>query len=398
MKIVIVSDPHIGDYSYGKTDSETGLNTRLLDFLGNLDQSVDFAIKNEAEIYIIVGDIYRVKHPNSKIRKQFVPRIKKLLKNNIRVILLTGNHDMTTSSDGAHALSEMEELCELIEELEVYSRPQIISLDNTELYLLPFVNRSIEKLLTEEEFIEFQKNKIQEFNELTKKSKADHKLFFGHFGTDQSVIGASFDLDMSANENENMIKLSLFDEGQWTKVYLGHIHKQQEFNDVSRHVGSLGRVDFAEEKEQKGFYFFENGLDKFIEVKDREFKTFRLNLTEDDCKKKLASFADKIKKLDLTEVIVRVKVDVLQTYLPLLKFDDIESYLRENSWHSLGFDLNIINAEENKPEKEITTSDSPDDALKKHIEMHPERFQGIEDKAFKTGVEILKLVMQENVK
>ena len=37
MGIVIVSDTHIGDYPYGKTDTETGLNKRLLDFLNNLE-------------------------------------------------------------------------------------------------------------------------------------------------------------------------------------------------------------------------------------------------------------------------------------------------------------------------------------------------------------------------
>lgn len=396
MKIAIISDPHIGDYSYGKTDIETGLNTRLLDFLHNLDQTVNYAIENEIDIYIIVGDIYRVKHPSSKIRKQFVPRIKKLLENNIRVILLTGNHDMTTSADGAHALSEMQELCSLIDEFEVHSRLKIIKADDdTELYLLPFINRGIEKLLTEEEFLKFQKEKIQEFNDLTKKSNAKYKLFFGHFGTDQSVLGASFDLDMSSNENENIIPLALFDEGDWTKVYLGHIHKQQEFNTVSRHVGSLGRVDFAEEKEQKGFYVFENGNDKFIQVKDREFKTFKIKLTDENCREVFLKFFDKVKSLDLKNTIVRVKADVLQTYLPLLKFDEIETYLRENTWHSLGIDVNLMTVEEEKTEQEITTSDTPDSALKKHIEIHSERFKGIEDKSLKLGIEILKTA-QEN--
>lgn len=393
MKLVIVSDPHIGDYAYGKTDTQTGLNSRLLDFLKNLDQSVDFAIEKEADAYLIAGDIYRVKHPNSKIRKQFVPRIKRLIQNKIRVILITGNHDMTTSADGAHSLSEMEELCDLIDELEVYSKTNIVNIDDTQLYLLPFVNRSVENLLTEEAFIAFQKNKIEKFNELTKKSTAKHKLFFGHFGTDKSVVGSSFDLDMSSNENENIIPLSIFDEGSWTKVYLGHIHKQQEFNQISRHVGSLGRVDFAEEKESKGFYFYEDGKDEFIEVDDRQFKTFKLNLTEDDCKKKLEKFFNKIKEQDLRNTIVRIKSDVRQTYLKTLGIEEIESYLRENTWHSLGFVLNVI-SEESKPDQEISTSDTPDDALKKHISMHPERFSGIEDKAFKVGVELLTSVKE----
>jgi len=415
MKIVIISDPHIGDYSYGRTDSATGLNTRLLDFLKNLDQSVDFAIERRADAFVIVGDIYRQKHPSSKIRKQFVPRIKRLIKKKIRVILMTGNHDMTTSADGAHALSEMQELCELVAGLEVYSSPVVLKLNddlvdvekddggklhsvlkptcNTELYILPFVNRGAEKLLTVQDFLTFQKNKIDEFNKLTCKSKAEYKLFFGHFGTDKSVIGNSFDLDMSVDENENKITLPSFDAGKWTKIYLGHIHQQQEFNSVSRHVGSIGRVDFAEEKEQKGFYYFCDGNDEFVPIGDREFRTFRLKLNEDDCKQKLSTFFEKVKKWDLRQAIVRVKVDVLQTYLPTLKFTDLENWLRENTWHSLGVDINIIADETiNDDAGKITTADLPIEALKKHIERHPDRFKGIEEKAMAVGREILEKV------
>jgi len=395
MKLAIVSDPHIGDYPYGKTDTTTGLNTRLLDFLNNLDQTIDFAIEKQVDVYIIVGDIYRVKHPNSKIRKQFAPRIRRLIEAGIKVILLTGNHDMTTSAAGAHALSEMEELGPLIDKLMVLSNPAVVKENNTDLYLLPFVNRGEKGLLTPQEFITYQLDMIKEYNLQTKKSKAKYKLFFGHFGTDKSVIGNSFDLDMSTDENENKVSLTAFDDGDWTHIYLGHIHKQQNLSNIAKHVGSLGRVDFSEEKEQKGFYYFEDGRDEFILLNDRLFKTFTLKLNA-DYDDKLSAFLTKIRSLDLSRSIVRVKADVQQTYLPEISFTEIESYLKEHSWHSLGVSIDIIADEENDvdTEHQITSVDLPDDALKKHIEKHPSRFKGIEEKAFAVGLEILKQVKQ----
>lgn len=391
---VIVSDIHIGEYPYGWIDPEQGLNTRLLDILHSLDQSIDFAIEKKVDFYTIVGDIYRIKHPNSKIRKQFAPRIKRLLQNNIRVILLTGNHDMTTSSDGAHALSEMEELCDLIDGLEVYSQPTVIKIDDTELYILPFVNRGEEKILTVNEFNAYQIKKIKEFNKQTLISKAKsntkNRLFFGHFGTDKSVIGNSFDLDMSSDENENKILLSSFEDGAWTKVYLGHIHKHQEFNKIARHVGSIARVDFAEQDEQKGFYYFKDGTDEFVHVNDREFKTFNLKL-DDDFKDVLSKFQNKIEKLDLSKTIVRVKVDIKQTYFPEIRLEEYENYLKEYSWHFLGFDINLI-TEEQCDAQQITVVDAPDEALKKHIEKHIDRFTGIEEDALTIGMDLLKEV------
>lgn len=399
MKIAIIADPHIGDYAYSKTDSETGLDTRLLDTLNNLEYSINYSIENDVKLYIIIGDIYRVKNPNSKIRRQFAKRIKKLVKNNIEVILMTGNHDMTTSSDGAHALSEAQEFSGLIDDFAVYSKPIIISRNNkngdaTELYILPFVNRSAEQLLTASDFNNFQKEKIKEFNVMTKKNKAKYKLFFGHFGTDKSVLGNSFDLDMS-DDDEHVIKLSDFDEGDWTKIYLGHIHKCQDLNKIAKHVGSLSRVDFSEEDEQKGFYIYEDGQDEFIPVKDRTFKTFRMTITKDcDYVKEIQSLMKKIQSCDLSDVITRVKVDISQTRLSTVKFEIIESYLKKNSWYSCGVDLNVLQDEEIVNEQKITSVDLPNEALKKFIEKHPDRFSGIEDAALTSGIEILKRIKE----
>jgi len=389
---VIVSDLHLGDYSYGQTDPETGLNTRFLDILHNLDQSVDFAIEHKVNFYFVVGDIYRNKHPNSKIRKQFAPRVAKLVKAGIRVIVMTGNHDMTTSADGAHAMSEMEELCELIPGLQVFSSPTVVEIDDTSLYILPFVNRGEHNLLTVNELLRFQVDMVKEYNLRTKKQKSRKNLFFGHFGTDKSVVGGSFDLDMSSEENENIVTVDAFSEGKWTAVYLGHIHKQQELTKNIKHVGSLGRIDFAEEKEIKGFYHYHDGIDEFVPVVDRKFKTFKLVLDENH-KEQLADFLQKIKKLDLAQTIVRVKAEIKQTYMSEIRLNEAESYLKSHSWHSLGIDIDLVGDEVKKIDaQQITTIDTPDEALKKFIEQHSGQFKGIEDKALNAGVEILKAV------
>jgi exonuclease SbcD len=389
---VIVSDLHLGDYPYGKTDPETGLNTRFLDFLQNLDQSIDFAIEHEVDFFFVVGDIYRSKHPSSKIRKQFAPRIKKLIQNKIGVMLMTGNHDMTTSADGAHSLSEMEELCELIPGLIVYSSPAVVEIGDTALFVLPFVNRGEQELMTVSDLLKYQIQMVKEYNQQSHKSKTKRNLFFGHFGTDKSVVGGSFDLDMSSDENENVVTLDSFDDGNWTAVYLGHIHKQQRLNKVVKHVGSIGRVDFAEEDETKGFYFYNNGRDEFVPVNDRKFMTFHLKLDADHAVT-INTFLDKLRGLDLSHTVVRVKADVKQTYYSVVRIDAIETYLKEHTWHSRGVDINVIVSDEVKDEAvQITVADSPNEALKKFIDQHHDRFENVEDKALAVGIDILKTV------
>jgi len=393
MKAVIVSDTHIGEYCYGKVDVNTGLNTRLLDFLSNLDKSIDFAIEKKVDVYIIVGDIYRIKNPGSKIRKQFASRLARLISNRIMTVLVTGNHDMTVSSDGAHSMSEMQELSGLIDKLRVISEPELITIKKTDLYFLPFVNRSEQKLLMPEDFLKYQVEKVKEFNEALDSSKKS--LFFGHFGVDKSVIGGSFDLDMSSNEFENKMMLSDFSD-DWTKIYLGHIHKNQEFNEVARHVGSIGRVDFSEEKEKKGFYFYEDGDDEFIEIDDREFKTFELKLVNDNYNEELNRLMKSISKIDLTKSIVKIKVDVLQTYYTVIKLDKLESYLRSNSWHFAGTNVNVITNEViDESVEKITSIDLPDQAVRKYVKKHLDRFSDIEDKIVERGCRILEIVKNE---
>ncbi|RLC60852.1 MAG: exonuclease SbcCD subunit D, partial [Chloroflexi bacterium] len=44
LKILHFADLHLGVESYGHTNPETGLSTRLEDFLKALDQMVDYAL------------------------------------------------------------------------------------------------------------------------------------------------------------------------------------------------------------------------------------------------------------------------------------------------------------------------------------------------------------------
>ena len=59
MKILHFSDLHIGVENYGKIDPNTGLSTRLSDFLSSFDELVDFALSEPVDIVILAGDVYK---------------------------------------------------------------------------------------------------------------------------------------------------------------------------------------------------------------------------------------------------------------------------------------------------------------------------------------------------
>jgi exonuclease SbcD len=64
MRILHFSDVHIGVENYGRPDPETGLSTRLADFLDTLDEVVDYALENKVDLALFCGDAYKSRDPS----------------------------------------------------------------------------------------------------------------------------------------------------------------------------------------------------------------------------------------------------------------------------------------------------------------------------------------------
>ena len=64
IKLLHLADLHLGVENYGRTDPETGLHTRLLDYLARLDEAIDLALSEGVHAVLIAGDIYKNRTPN----------------------------------------------------------------------------------------------------------------------------------------------------------------------------------------------------------------------------------------------------------------------------------------------------------------------------------------------
>lgn len=341
MRSVIVSDIHLGRYKYGKMDASSGLDFRTIDILRNIDKSIEYAIEKKANTFIIAGDFYHIKRPAYVFRQLLAARIEKILSAGIKLYLLLGNHDQGKTF--GHDLVELREINKHIGNLFIIDKPTTIIEGDTLLSFLPFVNK-IEYNLKDEDYYNFHLKHVRELSEIAKDNKCKYKLFFAHFGTDQSQVGKSFDLGSSEKNQQRVVPLAEFKSDIWTKVYLGDIHKQQELNDFVRHVGSIARVDFGEELEDKGFYFYEDGKDKFIKLSDRIFKTLDVDLMK-DARETMGKFCDDIQDLDLSESITRLKVKIKSSDRLQINFKAIEEYLREQSWTYIGKTITEVNDE-----------------------------------------------------
>jgi exonuclease SbcD len=124
-------------------------------------------------------------------------------------------------------------------------------------------------------------------------------------------------------------------EPVWDYVALGHIHKHQSLNEDRYppvvYSGSLERIDFGEEKEEKGFCWVELVRGKtvwnFVPVAARPFHTIKVDArtAEDPTRAVLAELEHE----DFHSAVVRVQIEILAEQEALLREREIDKALSE---------------------------------------------------------------------
>ncbi len=328
MRILHFSDVHIGVENYGRTDPETGMSSRLSDFLSTFDEVVEYALENDVHLALFCGDAYKSRDPSQTHQREFAKRIARLSSAGIPVFLLVGNHDMPNVIGRATAL-------EIFRTLDV---PSVITGDTLRTYVVPtaegpvqivalpwirrsaFLGRDDTRSLTPDQITEA----IQE--RLTQAIRAQAEsldlsvpaIFAGHVSISTALTGS--EQSMMLGRDHVLLKSSVA-LPQLDYVALGHIHRQQVLGDDPPvvYAGSLQRVDFGEEKDQKGFYVLD--LDpkmpagrrvqeyRFHEVDARAFVTVAANIRDGD-PDPTATVVKKIAVHDIDGAIVRVKISI----------------------------------------------------------------------------------------
>ncbi len=71
IRVLHFADVHIGMENYGKTDPETGLSSRVRDFLRRMDEMIDFAREHDVDLTIFAGDAFKTRSPNPTYQREF---------------------------------------------------------------------------------------------------------------------------------------------------------------------------------------------------------------------------------------------------------------------------------------------------------------------------------------
>ena len=106
VKVLHLSDIHIGSgFSHGKVNPETGLNTRLEDFVSTLRICIDRAITEQVDLVLFGGDAFPDATPPPYVHEAFASQFRRLADAKIPAVLLVGNHDQHSQGSGGASLS-----------------------------------------------------------------------------------------------------------------------------------------------------------------------------------------------------------------------------------------------------------------------------------------------------
>ncbi|MCL1475167.1 exonuclease subunit SbcD [Argonema antarcticum] len=320
IKILHLSDIHMGSgFSHGRINPDTGLNTRLEDFVNTLSRCIDRAIEEPVDLVLFGGDAFPDATPPPYVKQAFASEFRRLVDADIPTVLLVGNHDQHSQGQGGASLGIYRTLGvpgflvgDRIETHRIETRNGPV-----QIVTLPWLTRS--GLLTRPET---EGLCLAEVNDLLTKRlepalegeirRLDPQIptvLLAHLMADRATLGAERYLAVGKGFT---IPLSLLTRPCYDYVALGHVHKHQNLNPSNDppviYPGSIERVDFSEEKEDKGYVLIKlekgNPQWEFCPLPVRSFCTLEVDVSKSDDPQ--AAILKAIAKKNIEDAVVRL--------------------------------------------------------------------------------------------
>ncbi|MEI2688177.1 MAG: exonuclease SbcCD subunit D [Anaerolineae bacterium] len=365
IRLLHIADIHIGMENYGRTDANTGLNQRVMDFLRRLSDAVDYALEHEIDVVIFAGDAYKTRDPNPTFQREFARRMKRLPDAGIPVVMLVGNHDLPAVAQRANSISIFDTL--EVPNTFVGDREKLWQIEcrrgqPLQVATVPYPLKS--GLLTDEES---RGKSIAEVDALMQQALTENirglalearqrpdtpAVLTGHFSVQEASQGSERNIMIG---RDVAVARSVLADPAWDYVALGHIHKHQSLNGDAHppviYSGSIERIDFGEEREPKGWVAatIERGRAdwRFVthyKLPARPFVTVAVDLRQqegDPTPAVLAAIADH----DLKNAVVRVNLRLRAGQEILLQEREVLRALNDAAYFVAGINRDVERAE-----------------------------------------------------
>jgi exonuclease SbcD len=382
IKILHLSDIHMGSgFSHGRINPANGLNTRLEDFVNTLTKCIDRAITEPVDLVLFGGDAFPDATPPPYVQEAFAGQFRRLVDAEIPTVLLVGNHDQHSQGQGGASLCIYRTLGVpgfIVGDGIATHRIQTRS-GPVQVITLPWLTRST--LLTRPETEGLALAEVNELltqrldpvleGEIRRLDPEVPTVLLAHLMADRANLGAERFLAVGKGFT---IPLSMLTRPCFDYVALGHVHRHQNLNKSNDppviYPGSIERVDFSEEKEDKGYVLvnLERGRAQweFCTLPVRTFRTIEVDVSE--AADPQAALLKAIKKKDIKEAVVRLIYKLRSEQLDLIDNTAIHQSLSDAHSYTIRPELISQLARPRLPELGVGSSMNPMDALKTYLE------------------------------
>ena len=390
IKILHLSDIHMGSgFSHGRINPATGQNTRLEDFVNTLSKCIDRAIglypdsanAEPVDLVLFGGDAFPDATPPPYVQEAFASQFRRLVDAQIPTVLLVGNHDQHSQGQGGASLCIYRTLGvpgfivgDSIDTHRIQTRNGCV-----QVITLPWLTRST--LLTRPETEGLALAEVNELltqrldpvleGEIRRLDPEVPTVLLAHLMADRANLGAERFLAVGKGFT---IPLSMLTRPCFDYVALGHVHRHQNLNKSNDppviYPGSIERVDFSEEKEDKGYVLVElergHAQWEFCPLPVRVFRTIEVDVS--DAADPQAALLKAIGKKDIKDAVVRLIYKLRSEQLDLIDNATVHQSLSDAHSYTIRPELISQLARPRLPELGVGSSINPMDALKTYLE------------------------------
>ena len=382
IKILHLSDIHMGSsFSHGRLNPTTGMNTRLEDFVNTLSRCIDTALAEPVDLVLFGGDAFPDATPAPYVQEKFASQFRRLVDAEIPTVLLVGNHDQHSQGQGGASLCIYRTLG--VPGFVVGDRLTTHHIQtrngSVQIITLPWLTRSTllarpetEGLsLTEVNQLLIERLRVVMEGEIRRLEPNVPTVLLGHLMIDNASYGAERFLAVGKGFT---IPLSLLVRPCFDYVALGHVHRHQNLNPANDppviYPGSIERVDFSEEKEDKGFVMIElepgKAQWKFCPLPVRSFCTINVDLSKaDDPQSTLLKAID---KKDIQDAVVRLIYKLRSDQIDSIDNASLHQALASAHTYTIQPELVSQLARPRLPELDASNSIDPIEALKTYLD------------------------------
>ncbi len=382
IKILHLSDIHMGSgFSHGRINPITGLNTRLEDFVNTLSICIDRAISEPVDLVLFGGDAFPDATPPPYVQEAFASQFRRLVDAEIPTVLLVGNHDQHSQGQGGASLCIYRTLGVpgfVVGDAIATHRIQTVN-GLVQVITLPWLTRST--LLTRPETEGLALAEVNDLltqrldpvleAEIRRLDPEVPTVLLAHLMADRANLGAERFLAVGKGFT---IPVSMLTRPCFDYVALGHVHRHQNLNPSNDppviYPGSIERVDFSEEKEDKGYVLVELARGRaqweFCPLPVRPFRTIEMDVSE--ATEPQSALIKAISKKKIQDAVVRLIYKLRSEQLDLIDNTAIHQSLSDAHSYSIRPELISQLARPRLPELGVGSSINPMDALCTYLE------------------------------